>query len=215
MAKTTGVYHRRVDDVTAFILAGGKSTRMGRDKAFLEIDGQTLLERALAKARGLTENTMIVASRANFSTFGPVVEDVFCERGPLGAIHAALAASATELNLVLAVDVPFVPEAFLWWLIGEARKSEAAVTVVRVAGRLQPLCGVYRKSFCETAQRSLEAGENKIDRLFSGVPTCVIEEEQLVSAGFSGEMFRNVNTRQEWEEVVSTQYRVPGKKPGN
>lgn len=213
MEKTAAVYHRRVDDVTAFILAGGKSTRMGRDKAFLDIDGQTLLERAIAKARGLTQNTTIIGSRAKFAAFGPVVEDVFLERGPLGAIHAALAASISELNLVLAVDMPFVQEGFLRWLIGEARKSEAVVTVVRSTGRLQPLCGVYRKSFGEIAQRSLEAGENKIDRLFSGVPTCVIEEKQLVSAGFSSAMFRNVNTREDWEEVLSTEYRVPRKNP--
>ena len=205
------MYDRRVGDLTAFILAGGKSTRMGRDKAFLEIDGQTLLERAIAKTRGLTQDFMIVGSRAKFAAFGPVVEDIFHERGPLGAIHAALEASTTELNLVLAVDMPFVPEAFFRWLIGEAHETAAVVTVVRSTGRLQPLCGAYRKSFAETAQRSLEAGENKIDRLFSAVPTCVIEEEQLASAGFSMEMFRNVNTREEWEEVLSTEYRVPRK----
>lgn len=207
------MYDRRVDDVTVFILAGGKSSRMGQDKAFLEIDGQTLLERAIANTRDLTQNMMIVGSRAKFATFGPVVEDVFPERGPLGAIHAALAASMTEFNFMLAVDMPFVQEAFLRWLIGEARKSGTVVTVLRAAGNLQPLCGVYRKSFGEIALRSLEAGENKIDRLFSSVPTRVIEEEELVSAGFSAAMFRNVNTREEWEEVLSAEYRVPRQNP--
>ncbi len=213
MVKTAGVYHRRVDDVTAFVLAGGKSTRMGRDKAFLELRGQSLLARAIAKARAVTDEVWIVGSLAKFANFGKTVEDVYPERGPLGAIHAALASSATELNFVLAVDMPFVEEEFARWLIGEARKSEFVVTVPRAGGRLHPLCGVYRKRFAEIARQSLERGENKIDRLFLEVPTSVIEEQQLLLAGFSGDMFRNVNTREEWEEVVSTQYPVPSKKP--
>ena len=212
MAKIARVYHRRVDDVTAYVLAGGKSTRMGRDKAFLELGGQSLLARAVATARGLTQNVVIVGNEVKFAAFGSVVEDVYQERGPLGAIHAALTSSVTELNFVLAVDMPFVEEEFARWLIGEARLSENVVTVPRAGGRLHPLCAVYRKNFAEIAQRSLEAGENKIDRLFSEVSTRVIEEEGLVSAGFSPGMFRNVNTREEWEEVIGTRYRVPSKK---
>jgi molybdopterin-guanine dinucleotide biosynthesis protein A len=203
------VYHRRVAGVTAFVLAGGKSTRMGQDKAFLELRGQSLLARAMEQARVVTEEVLIVGGREKFSPFGQVVEDIYRERGPLGAIHAALTASATEWNCFLAVDMPFMEAAFLQWLIGEARKNEKMVTVPRAAGRLQPLSGVYRKSFGEIARRSLEEGENKIDRLFTGVRAQVIEEAQLIGAGFSSDMFHNVNTREEWEVVISTEYPVP------
>src|ERR1022692_1796718 len=99
-------------DVTAFILAGGKSTRMGADKAFVDYEGRTLLARALDLARSVTADVRIVGSREKFAPFAPVVEDVFRDCGPLGGIHAALRASLTELNLVLAVDTPFVSWAF-------------------------------------------------------------------------------------------------------
>ena len=94
--------------VTAFILAGGKSTRMGTDKAFVEYDGRTLLARALDLARSVTPDVRIVGSAEKFAPFAPVVEDIFCDCGPLGGIHAALRSSPTELNVMLAVDTPFV-----------------------------------------------------------------------------------------------------------
>ena len=89
-----GVYHRGMGvtgagEVTAFILAGGKSTRMGADKAFIEFEGRTLLARALDLARSVTSNVCIVGTREKFARFAPVVEDVFRDRGPLGGIHAA------------------------------------------------------------------------------------------------------------------------------
>src|ERR1700733_1676044 len=120
---------------------------MGRDKAFLKLGGHTLLELAVAKPRGLPANVAIVGSQAKFAAFAPVVEDEYLERGPLGAIHAALAKSTTEWNFILAVDMPFVDGAFPQWLSGEAQQNEAVVTVTRPQGRLQPLCAVYRKRF--------------------------------------------------------------------
>jgi molybdenum cofactor guanylyltransferase len=195
------VYYRRVDEVTIFILAGGKSTRMGQDKAFLELKGKTLLARALEVARGVSDRVMIVGDKSKFSEWGTVIEDVYKERGPLGAIQAALANSSTEWNFIFAVDMPFVEEKFMNWLIGRARERAAVVTVPRAGRRFQPLCAVYRKSFAAAAQRSLEAGRNKIDPLFAEVDTQIIEEDQLVSGGFAASMFRNLNTREEWRRV--------------
>ncbi|MGC1434443.1 MAG: molybdenum cofactor guanylyltransferase, partial [Terriglobales bacterium] len=133
--------------------------------------------------------------------FGRVVEDVYRERGPLGGIHAALSGSTTELNLMLAVDLPFVTPAFLRYLLSRARESGAMVTVPRAGGGLQPLCAVYRRGFAEVAEQSLREGNNKIDSLFAGVETCVIEEDEFVGAGFSVEMFRNLNTPEELEKA--------------
>lgn len=124
--------HGTAADLTVFILAGGKSTRMGADKAFVTLDGRTLLARALELARSLTPDVRIVGDPAKFAAFAPVVEDIFRECGPLGGIHAALRASQTELNLILAVDVPFVSAALLQYLIARARNSgNATVTVAR------------------------------------------------------------------------------------
>jgi len=191
-------------DVSAYILAGGKSTRMGSDKAFIMLggrnnDGRTLLARALEIARSITSDVRIVGEAAKFASFVPVVEDVFRECGPLGGIHAALRASQTELNVLLAVDLPFVSPALLQYLIKRARESDASVTVAKSGGRWQPLCAVYRRKFADTAEQALRAGRYRIDALFEAGCTQVIGEEELEAAGFSPNMFRNLNTREELE----------------
>jgi molybdenum cofactor guanylyltransferase len=200
------MYHRLMDssplDVTAFILAGGKSTRMGADKAFVELDGRTLLARALDLTRSVTPEVRIVGDAAKFAPFASVVEDVFRGCGPLGGIHAALRASPTELNVILAVDVPFVSSALLQYLIRRARASAlATVTVARADGRWQPLCAVYRRDFADAAEYALRAGRYKIDTLFESIHVQVITQEELEAAGFSSRMFRNLNTREELQAV--------------
>jgi molybdopterin-guanine dinucleotide biosynthesis protein A len=186
-------------DVAAFILAGGKSTRMGSDKAFVMLDGRTLLARALELARAVTENVHIVGSAEKFAAFAPVVEDVFRECGPLGGIHAALRASGAELNLMLAVDVPFVTPALLRYLVERARGSIAIATVPRAGGGWQPLCAVYGREFGEGAEKALRAGRYKIGALFADVNVQAIEEEELARAGFAAGMFRNLNTKDDLE----------------
>jgi molybdenum cofactor guanylyltransferase len=73
--------------------------------------------------------------------------------------------------------------------------------VPKAGGGLQPLCAVYRRAFAEAAERSLRAGKNRIDSLFPEVKTRVIDQEELMQNGFSDEMFRNVNTQEDWEEA--------------
>jgi molybdopterin-guanine dinucleotide biosynthesis protein A len=188
--------------VTAFILAGGKSSRMGADKAFVDFEGRTLLARALGVARELCDDVRIVGSSAKFSEYGPVVEDVFRECGPLGGIHAALRASSNEINLMLAVDMPFVSRSLLRYLVAQARSAAGVHAVVpRCGGKLQPLCAVYRGEFCGPAEAALRAGRNKIGLLLEGVTTRMIEEDELQSGGFACELFRNLNTPGELERA--------------
>lgn len=184
-------------EVTAFILAGGKSTRMGADKAFVALDGRTLLARALDLARSVTPEVRIVGDAAKFAAFAPVVDDQFRDCGPLGGIHAALRASSSELNLVLGVDLPFLSLALLQYLISRARGSSASVVVPRAAGGWQPLCAVYRCEFADAAEIALCEGRYKIDALFDKASTQEISEGELQAAGFSPRIFRNLNTREE------------------
>jgi molybdopterin-guanine dinucleotide biosynthesis protein A len=195
------VYHQRVNDLTAFVLAGGKSSRMGEDKAFLLLEGETLLSRALGVANSVTSNVHIVGDPIKFAKFGSVVKDIYPERGPLGGIHAALMSTQTDLNLMLAVDTPFVQNDFLDCIVQEARGCDAVVTLPRAGGNLHPLCAVYRREFAAAAEQSMLSGQNKIDLLFSKVKTKVIEETDLQRLGFCTEMFRNINTPEQWQEA--------------
>ena len=176
-----------------FILAGGQSSRMGADKAFLNFGGCTLLERAIA-ALGRVCDVAIVGDPAKFSPYGNVIEDAYPGRGPLAGIHAALTHSSAELNLVLAVDMPLVSTDLLAFLFASAESTDALVTVPHSARRFQPLCAVYRRPFAIVAEQALKAGQNKIDTLFAAIPVRVIKSEELASAGFSDQVFLNLNT---------------------
>jgi len=176
---------------------------MGADKAFVTLDGQTLLARALQLAHSVTRNVRIVGDTAKFEAFAPVVEDAFRDCGPLAGIHAALRTSPTELNLILAVDVPFVPPSLLQYMIMHAKNFPATAIVPRPNGGWQPLCAVYRRKFADAAEQALRAGRYKIDVLFATVQTQAIEEEELTTAGFSAKIFRNLNTREELEAAKS------------
>jgi len=172
---------------------------MGADKAFVILDGRTMLARALELARTVSDNVHIVGSAEKFAAFAPVVEDVFRGCGPLGGIHAALRASPAELNLMLAVDVPFVPPALLRYLLTRARGSDAIATVPRAGGGWQPLCAVYRPEFGDVAERALRDGRYRINVLFEVANVQAVDEEELARAGFAASSFRNLNTPDELE----------------
>jgi molybdopterin-guanine dinucleotide biosynthesis protein A len=192
-----------MERVSAFVLAGGRSSRMGQDKAFLRLGGSTLLARAVELATAAAESAWIVGRTEKFGAFGTVIEDVYRDCGPLGGIHAALTQTATDLNLMVAVDLPFLRLGLLSFLIAQARKTTAAVVVPRAGGGLQPLCAVYRRSFGQVAERSLLAGKYRIEALFAEVETRVLAPEELKQNGFAEEMFRNLNTQEDWKEATS------------
>ena len=176
-----------------FILAGGQGSRMGADKAFLNVGGCTLLERAITVLRPLCD-VAIVGDPAKFSHYGNVIEDAYPGRGPLAGIHAALTHSSTELNLVLAVDMPLVSPDLLAFLFAAAASTGALVTVPHSARGFQPLCAVYRRPFATAAEQALKARQNRIDALFADLPVRIIEESELEAAGFPDRLFVNLNT---------------------
>ncbi len=205
-----------------FVLAGGESSRMGADKAFLDFGRQTLLVRALTVMAAVSDRVAIVGDPGKFETvlgsqfpvlsksprqslttenreLRTVIADVFPGCGPLAGIHAALVHSTAELNLMLAVDMPFVSSELLAFLFraAEDEDNDAIVTVPRTRKGLQPLCAVYRREFGSVAEQALRAGKYKIDAAFAGVSTRVIEESELAAAGFSEQSFFNVNTPQD------------------
>lgn len=186
--------------ITAFVLAGGKSARMGSDKAFLDFAGRTLLVRALDLARSVTPDVKIVGDPEKFASFAPTVCDLYSNRGPLGGIHAALTNSTTDLNLILAVDLPFLDPRFLQYLIAASESTDAVVTVPQAGGHLHPLCAIYRRPFLPHAERALAESRNKLDALFSEVPVRIISEEELKAAGFTPSIFRNLNTPEDLAE---------------
>ncbi len=155
---------------------------MGTDKAFLEWQGRTLLAHAMQILSDITPDVRILGARQKFEKYGQVVEDEYADHGPLAGIHAALRAGASVLNLVLAVDMPLVETRFLQYLVQEAGKCGATVTLPRAGGVWQPLCAVYRPSFAALVEPALLQNRNKIDALFAATEVRILEEAELFEA---------------------------------
>jgi molybdenum cofactor guanylyltransferase len=199
-----------VQEVNAFIIAGGKSSRMKQgpempssDKAFLTVDGRFMIEHAIQQAR-VADDIYIVGPKEKFSAYGRVVLDIFPDAGPLGGIHAALKRTRTELNLVLPVDMPFLKREFLTYLLDAALKNTATVTVPRANGRLQPLCAVYRKGFVDIAEAALTEAKHKIDILFpkDGTAFVDVDSAEMNKLGFDPSMFDNINSPDDFQRAA-------------
>jgi phospholipid/cholesterol/gamma-HCH transport system ATP-binding protein len=185
----------------AFVLAGGKSSRMGTDKAMVHFDGLTLLEHAINKAAEIANPVVILGSKQKYSAFGPTIGDVHPGCGPLGGIEAGLQWSTSELNLFLAVDTPFVPVALLRYLVDQADASGALVTVPFVEGKYEPLCAVYRRGFLAKAESAIASGRYVIAPLFVPATTRVVDQQEMARLGFGPEDFANLNTVEELENA--------------
>ncbi|HZY61518.1 MAG TPA: molybdenum cofactor guanylyltransferase [Edaphobacter sp.] len=134
-------------DVSGYVLAGGKSSRMGTDKTMLDLAGRPLVQRAVEKLRRVCTEVSISGNRPELEVYAPLVRDVHEECGPLGGFEAALLHSTRNWNLLMAVDMPFVPIEFLaaWtqWII---QQGNARVALFTVDGKPQPaLCLLHRE----------------------------------------------------------------------
>jgi len=132
--------------LSAVILAGGRSLRMGRDKAWLPVDGRPLLARQIALVQELRPAQTFISGRADvdYSALGcPVLHDLEAGLGPLGGIERALHACETDLLLVLAVDLAAMTSAFLGWLAARSDRQTGAGP--KRAGNLEPLAAIYPK----------------------------------------------------------------------
>jgi len=143
----------------AVILAGGKSSRMGRDKARLEIGGQPLLARQIQLVRGVGAGEIFISGRAgrDYSEFGcPVLYDRFADAGPLAGIERALAEISRLRLLVVAVDMPDLTSAILRRLVEHDEKAKGVIP--RIGGRIEPLAAIYPKSALAAATLLLGNG---------------------------------------------------------
>src|ERR1700730_11691463 len=108
----------RPSDIGGYVLAGGKSSRMGRDKALLELAGKPLVLHAVVKLRRVCRDVHILSNRPQLEAYAPLVRDLHEGCGPLGGIEAALEHSQHDWNLFMPVDMPFLPSSFLFgWVV--------------------------------------------------------------------------------------------------
>ena len=167
------------DGTAGAILAGGRSRRMGRPKAFIELQGRPLITRVAEVLRALFPEVFIVsAEAAPFAGLGlPVIPDLHAEGGPLAGAHAALAATRQSRLLVVGCDMPFLNPALLAHLAGRAEGRGAAVP--RGPDGLHPLHAVYTKGALEPMDAALARGALKFADVLSSLDVLEIGEEEL------------------------------------
>lgn len=192
----------RLNGLTGFVLVGGASRRMGCPKESLRIDGESMLERQIRRLRSVSSRVLVVGGAADYlEQFDvPIVPDAVAGRGPLGGIYTALVESRTEFNLILGCDLPCVTGHLLACLALRAMAEGSDVTVpVSRDGRLQPLCGVFRRRALYAVRTRLAMGENRLRGFFPRVQCTIIPWRELAAAGFRAPVFNNMNTPDDYE----------------
>lgn len=195
---------------TGYILAGGRSSRMGRDKAFLEIGKKTFLENSIEILAPVCGKIKIVLNKSqthyseNLHGGVSYVFDIFENRGALGGIQAAFRDCRTELAVVLAVDLPLVTGEFINKLceIISAGKDLSAVVPRQPDGRLQPLCAVYRVGKC------LPKAEDILSRTASAsmrdfLETLNVKTVAAEDLSENQDLFSNVNNPRDYESFIT------------
>ncbi len=193
-----------------FVLAGGLSTRMGRDKATLAYRGKPLVVHALERMSGIVSEPRIVGLRSDLDSYARVVPDRHPGIGPLGGLEAALASSDAELNLFLPVDLPLLPTSFLFELLQRACLTGAVATIPLVNGMPQPLVAVYRRALLPFLEEAIERKEYKVMRpmeraknLPGGVDFFHVEIFPERDNVWPYLWFRNINSPQDFQSLQS------------
>lgn len=181
-----------------FVLTGGNSTRMGRDKALLSFGGEHLVH-TIATTLSTVVNPVTLVGQPQRYWHLPwlCLPDLRLGGGPLAGLHTALTATSAEFNLVVACDMPSLRPDWLRNLLNAAESSEALCMATQDReGRVHPLCGIYRKQCLPYVVRALDAGELRMTALLNAIGAEYLRAE-------SG--LENVNTALDWTQWQKAQ----------
>ena len=182
-------------DMTGIILAGGKNSRMGINKAFLEIDGTRLIDNILAVYQKIFSEIIIVTNDPlSYTEFYEtlIVTDIYKEKGALGGIYTGLFYATYDYSFVTACDMPFLNEDFIIYLTGQAGKHD--IIVPELPEGFQPLHAIYSRNCLSHIKKLLIADKLKIAGFYKEVRLLSIPEEKIKPFNKDGRLFLNVNT---------------------
>ncbi len=193
-----------------FVLAGGRSRRMGRDKAGLELDGVTLLERAVRLLRSLEiPVTAVLNDEQGFGVDDiAIIRDLIPEAGPLGGLHAALLHTSAEANFVLGCDLPLLT-AELFHCLRRHLRGASICLPVDSRGVPQPLSAIYSRECLPTIERHLKSADLSLRGLVSD-PALKVRRVTPAEHRIPDSRFLNVNTPQDLARLSST---IEGLRP--
>jgi len=183
-------------NITAILLAGGKSSRMGTDKGFVHLNGSPFASHIIEAVRPLVGQIMIVSTNTAYDVFKlKRVEDIIRDAGPLAGLFTALFYSETTYNLVLSCDIPLINGAVLNQLI-EGFDPETDVTQIQSNGKTMPLIAIYKKECMHACLYQLKRGERRLRAAVALLKTKTITLDPELDPHV-----RNINTIHELKEI--------------
>lgn len=183
-----------------YVLVGGKSSRLGRDKALVPVEGRPLALRVAAVVRKAAGSVTLVGSPERYESLGlRAIPDAAEDIGPLGGLVAALEDSLAPWSLIAACDMPHISKAFLKFLLAQtARGSADIVMPVDSDGRDEPLCAVYAATARETIHKAVRSGIRKVTRTFEDLRVTRIEYSAYAHLDPKRDLFANLNTEEDF-----------------
>ena len=189
------------NDITGFVLAGGKSSRMGYDKGLINIGESTLIQSAVHLMKGFTKNVFILAPTEKYKNIDvPCIPDKIDSRGPLSALYTGLISSRTQINIFLACDMPKMRLEFIRYLAKQSNQHDA-VLMKFDDGKIEPLCGIYKKSCLTIIKSNFEHNQYKLSELLDKLNVAYISEKDLNYIGLDCSIFTNINTPEDLKSL--------------
>lgn len=180
--------------ISGAVLAGGKSSRMGTDKAMLQLNEHTFLQNSLLLLASFTKE-LFVSSNKNYSNLSyPIVKDSFQNMGPLSGIHAILKAIPTQKVLIIPVDTPLLSKELLQFIL-DNYESDKQLSICKTEDGLQMLIGVFDKSLLPIIENQINNKEYKLTHLLDKASSQILDVSHFKGACI------NINTQDAWSKL--------------
>jgi molybdopterin-guanine dinucleotide biosynthesis protein A len=189
--------------MTGIVLAGGESRRMGRDKAFLKLDGIPLIEHVLRALRSVFPRTIIVTNNPSAYVVydAVIVTDAVKKQCPLAGIYSGLLSSTDEYNFVAACDMPFLNPDLITYMTGLVKGYDIVVPMIGGIN-VEPLHAIYSKKLLPVIKKQLLGDERKIQGIFKEARVKYVTETEIDRYDPERRSFRNLNTLDEYKEAT-------------
>jgi len=197
-----------ISKLTGIILAGGKSSRMGKDKGMTLLNGKPLIAYAIETLKSVCDHIIISANSSDYKQFGyPVQADLYPDCGPIGGIFSGLKCSKTDMNLVLSCDIPLVSKDLLTYIIDHSDKDKVCVPV-HDKEYIEPLCACYPKTSIYLLEELIKQKNYKLSGFFDAASA----EKILIHPGlpfYHSNLFFNLNNSSQLEiaKVLLNKYK--------
>jgi molybdopterin-guanine dinucleotide biosynthesis protein A len=197
-----------MDKISGIILSGGKSSRMGEDKAFLPFPDKPLIEIVIDKLKLIFKELLIITDKPeHYKKYNvKIFKDEFSERGPLGGIYTGLIHSQNKYNFVIACDMPFLNLELINYLIQKINNYD--LVSFKYKGKIEPLFAIYSKNCISAIEKQLQDKDFKITNFFSKVKVKIIEEKEALKYDPQGLSFISINTSDEYQKYKNFHLKI-------